>query len=161
DAWNNVTFTAGEVKNPRRNLPLSLVFGTGMVIVLYLLANFAYLAALPLRGDPQLANELKVEAKAAASPAEKAAVTAKYDEAAFALGIDQARGDRVGTAVLQRASPKLGVPFMALAIMISTFGCVNGMTLMGARLYYAMAQDRLFFQSVGRLNQRGVPAAGL
>jgi APA family basic amino acid/polyamine antiporter len=162
DAWNNVTFTAGEVKNPRRNLPLSLVLGTGMVIALYLLANVAYLAALPLQGDPKLAAQLKAEADAAKNdPERKAAVNAKYEQATFALGIDHARDDRVGTAVLQLASPRLGVPFMAVAIMISTFGCVNGMTLMGARLYYAMAQDRLFFQSVGRLNRRGVPAAGL
>jgi len=77
------------------------------------------------------------------------------------LGIDHARNDRVATAALQLVSPKLGVPFMALAIMISTFGCVNGMTLMGARLYYAMAQDGLFFKNVGRLNRNGVPAAGL
>lgn len=79
----------------------------------------------------------------------------------FERGIAYARDDRVGTAALQLASPRFGVPFMAVAIMISTFGCVNGMILMGARLYYAMARDNLFFQSVGRLNSRGVPAAGL
>jgi APA family basic amino acid/polyamine antiporter len=138
-----------------------LVVGTGLVIALYLLANVAYLAALPLQGDQKLAKQLTAEAEAAKTPAEKAAVNAKYEEATFALGIDHARDDRVGTAVLQLASPRLGVPFMAIAIMISTFGCVNGMTLMGARLYYAMAQDGLFFQSVGRLNRRSVPAAGL
>src|SRR5581483_4628068 len=82
-------------------------------------------------------------------------------EATFARGIDGAKDDRVGTAVLERASPHFGVPLMAVAIMISTFGCVNGMVLMGARLYYAMAQDGLFFRSVGQLNRRGVPAAGL
>ncbi len=125
DAWNNVTFTAGEVRNPSRNLPLSLAVGTGLVIVLYLLANLAYLAALPVSG------------------------------------IAAAKDDRVATAVMSIASPNLGVQFMALAIMVSTFGCVNGMALMGARLYYAMARDGLFFQSVGRLNRRGVPAAGL
>jgi APA family basic amino acid/polyamine antiporter len=161
DAWNNVTFTAGEVKNPRRNLPLSLVLGTGLVIALYLLANIAYLAALPLRGDPTLAKQLSAAIDAAETPEQKEAANAKFDQSTFALGIDHARDDRVGTAVLQLASPRLGVPFMAIAIMISTFGCVNGLTLMGARLCYAMAKDRLFFESVGRLNRRGVPAAGL
>ena len=231
DAWNQVTFTAAETRNPRRNLPWSLFLGTGMVILLYILANVAYLAALPLRGDElgslrQAANarekevavaacelELKrhlaaealiladiAEAKAAirrmeatgkedaAGPIRKAIAereTALYlvlgrheaqqvkcqqvreelekalaDEA-FHRGIDHARDDRVGTAVLERASPHLGVPLMALAIMISAFGCVNGMVLMGARLYYAMAQDRLFFRPAGVLNSRGVPAWGL
>jgi APA family basic amino acid/polyamine antiporter len=136
DAWNNITFTAGEIRNPRRNLPLSLALGTGLVIVLYLLANLAYLAALPIQGDPTGATT-------------------------FERGIAHAKDDRVGTAVLELAAPSLGVPFMAIAIMISTFGCVNGMTLMGARLYYAMAKDNLFFYSVGRLNRRGVPAMGL
>jgi APA family basic amino acid/polyamine antiporter len=136
DAWNNVTFTAGEVKNPRRNLARSMALGTGMVILLYLAANVAYLTALPLRGDAKATD-------------------------AFSRGIDHAADDRVATAVMELGSPRFGVSFMAVAIMISTFGCVNGMTLMGARLYYAMAQDNLFFASVGRLNQRGVPAAGL
>jgi APA family basic amino acid/polyamine antiporter len=136
DAWNNVTFTAGEVKNPRRNLPLSLLLGTTLVIGLYLLANLAYLAALPLQGSSD-----------GAGPMER--------------GIAHARDDRVGTAVLEMVSPGFGVPLMAVAIMISTFGCVNGMILMGARLYYAMARDRLFFRSIGQLNPRGVPAAGL
>jgi APA family basic amino acid/polyamine antiporter len=136
DAWNNVTFVAGEVKDPRRTLAWSLVLGAGLVIGLYLLANLAYLAALPVQGDPA-------------------------GETPFARGIAHARDDRVGTVVLELAAPRLGVPFMAVAIMISTFGCVNGMILMGARLYYAMAQDNLFFRAVGRLNRRGVPAAGL
>lgn len=136
DAWNNVTFTAGEVRDPHRNLPRSLALGTGLVIVLYLLANLAYLAALPLAGKAD-----------AATP--------------FERGIAHAQGERVATAVMEIASPGWGVPFMAAAIMVSTFGCVNGMTLMGGRLYYAMARDGLFFQSVGRLNRRGVPAAGL
>jgi APA family basic amino acid/polyamine antiporter len=136
DAWNNVTFTAGEVRDPRRTLARSLVLGAGLVIVLYLLANLAYLAALPLQGS-----------KDGATP--------------FERGIAHAKDDRVGTAVLELASPQFGVPLMAIAIMISTFGCVNGIALMGARLYYAMAQDRLFFASVGRLNSRGVPAVGL
>src|SRR5262249_59259021 len=76
-------------------------------------------------------------------------------------GIAYAKDDRVATAVLELASPRFGAPFMAVAIMISTFGCVNGMVLMGARLYYVMAKDNLFFQSVGVLNKRSVPAVGL
>jgi APA family basic amino acid/polyamine antiporter len=126
DSWNNVTFTAGETKDPKRSLPRSLALGTSMVIGLYLLANIAYLASLPID-----------------------------------TGIAHAKDDRVGTAVLERVSPTLGVTLMAITIMISTFGCVNGLVLAGARLYYAMAQDRLFFASVGRLSARGVPAAGL
>lgn len=161
DAWNNITFTAGEIKNPRRNLPLSLALGVGAVMLLYLLANAAYMVDLPVKGDTALAEQLEKEAAAAQTPEERAAVTEKYQDATSQLGISHARDDRVGTAVLQTASPKFGVPFMAIAIMISTFGCVNGMILMGARLYYAMAQDGLFFQSVGKLNSRGVPAAGL
>jgi APA family basic amino acid/polyamine antiporter len=136
DAWNNVTFTAGEIKDPRRNLPLSLFFGTVLVIALYLAANLAYVVSLPVQGNPD-----------GASPLER--------------GIAHAKDDRVGTAVFELISPKLGVTVMAVAIMISTFGCVNGMILMGARLYYAMARDGLFFKSTGRLNARGVPAAAL
>jgi APA family basic amino acid/polyamine antiporter len=125
DAWNNVTFTASEVKQPERTVPMSLILGPTLVIVLYLLANVAYLATLSI---PEIQN---------------------------------APDDRVATAVMERASQGLGVPFMAVAVMISTFGCVNGMILMGARLYYAMARDGLFFSQVGTLNPQGVPAAGL
>ena len=136
DAWNNVTFIAAELKDPRKVLPRCLVLGTVLVIALYILANVAYLVALPVQGSVD-------------------GVTP------FAQGIAHARDDRVGTAVLELVSPGLGVPLMAIAIMVSTFGCVNGMAQMGARLYWAMARDSLFFQSVGRLNRRGVPAAGL
>jgi APA family basic amino acid/polyamine antiporter len=136
DAWHNITFTAGEVKDPRRNLPLSMLMGTGLVITLYLLANLAYMAALPVEGMP-----------GGATPLER--------------GIAYAKDDRVGTAVLELASPTLGVRLMAAAIMISTFGSMNGLILMGARLYYAMAQDGVFFRTVGQLNRRAVPAAGL
>jgi APA family basic amino acid/polyamine antiporter len=142
-----VTFTAGEVRNPRRNLPLSLAIGTGVVIVLYLLANVAYLAALPVTGSPELAKRLEDNGQ--------------HSEAVLARGISHSQDDRVGAAVLARAWPKFGLPAIAIAVMISTFGCVNGMILMGARLYYAMARDGLFFRSVGKLNRRGVPAAGL
>ncbi len=136
DAWNNVTYVAGEVKNPRRTLPWGLFLGTGLVVVLYLLANFAYLAVLPLHGTEDAST-------------------------AFLRGIDHAEKDRVATAVLEQVSPQFGVSLMALAIMVSTFGCDNGLILTGPRLYYAMAHDGLFFRSVGRLNWAGVPAAGL
>jgi APA family basic amino acid/polyamine antiporter len=156
DSWNNVTFTAGETKDPKRNLPRSLALGTTIVITLYVLANVAYLAALPINGDEQKAKELETKASGyrTANPELQA-------ELVKIRGIDHAKDDRVGTAVLERASPNLGVPLMAIAIMISTFGCVNGLVLMGPRLYWAMAQDGVFFRSVGRLNARGVPAVGL
>jgi APA family basic amino acid/polyamine antiporter len=125
DAWNNITFTAGEVKEPRRNIPLSLAFGTVIVIGLYLLANVAYLVTLP------------------------------FSE------IQHAPGDRVATATLNVIFPGLGPTIMAIGIMVSTFGCTNGLILAGARAYYAMARDGLFFGSVGRLNSAKVPAWGL
>src|SRR5262249_61426496 len=118
----------------------------------------AYLAALPLHGDVKAAEAQEAQAKATTTPEEAQKLRA---EAAFARGIEHGKDDRVGTAVLERASPNFGVPLMAVAIMISTFGCVNGLTLMGARLYYAMARDGLFFRSVGRLNGNHVPAVGL
>jgi APA family basic amino acid/polyamine antiporter len=137
DAWNNVTFTAGEIKNPRRNVPLSLALGVGFVLVVYFLASAAYLMVLPLRGDPRGAT-------------------------VFARGIQYASEDRIGAAVLQQIFPHVGGYLMAAAILISTFGCANGMTLAGARVYYAMAQDRLFFESVGKLHPRfRTPMAGL
>ncbi len=125
DAWNNVTFTAGEVRQPRRNLPLSLALGTSSVLVLYLLANLAYLVTLPL------------------------------------ADIQQAESGRVATVMLARIFPTAGEPLMAAAIMISTFGCNNGLILAGARAYYAMARDGLFFARAGRLNAARVPAWGL
>ncbi len=125
DAWNNITFTAGEVKDPKRNIPLSLALGTAIVITAYLLCNIAYLVALPLDG------------------------------------IQRAPSDRVATAMLQTVFPGLGVTLMAVAIMISTFGCMNGLVLSGARAYYAMAKDKLFFDRAGELNKAGVPAWAL
>jgi APA family basic amino acid/polyamine antiporter len=154
DAWNNVTFVAHEVKNPQRTLPWGLFLGTSIVILLYLLANLAYLSALKLEGEFDVPAAGSGFAFTAAEPLAKQTYTGMR-------GIDHARDDRVGTAVLEVASPQLGVPLMAVIIMISTVGCVNGLTLMGPRLYYAMARDGLFFQSVGKLNPRGVPAAGL
>jgi APA family basic amino acid/polyamine antiporter len=161
DAWHNVTFTAGEVRNPRRNLPLSLAMGAGMVTVLYLLANVAYLSALPLRGNEERAQQLERVAKIAEKEGLQDEAQAKLREATFERGIDNAKDHRVGTALMELVWPRYGAPFMAVAIMLSTFGCANGLILMGARLYYAMARDGLFFQSVGRLNSHGVPAAGL
>jgi len=125
DAWNNITFTAGEVKEPRRNVPLSLALGTILVITLYLLANVAYLAALP------------------------------WD------AIQNAPSDRVASETANVIFPGAGATIMAVAIMISTFGCNNGLILAGARAYYAMARDGLFFRKVGHLNKNHVPAWGL
>ena len=125
DAWNNITFTAGEVKNPRRDIPISLAAGTAIVITLYFLANIAYLSTLTLHQ------------------------------------IQNAPDDRVATATLAVIFGPSGAILMALAIMISTFGCANGLILAGARVYYAMAQDGLFFRSIGRLNENHVPAMGL
>jgi APA family basic amino acid/polyamine antiporter len=129
DAWNNVTFTAGEIRNPKRNLPLSLAVGTGVVLLLYVLCNFVFLNVLPLVGNPHAAT-----------------ITGR--------GIQYATEDRVATAVMERAFAGHGAKLMAAAILISTFGCANGMLLAGARVYYAMSRDGLFFKSVGKLNER-------
>ncbi len=160
DAWNNVTFTASEVREPRRNLPLSLMMGTGLVTALYLLANVAYLTALPLKADPAKREAIKQDVDLGKKAPEDAKAIAE-NATATERGIEFAREDRVGTAVMDVASPRYGAWIMAVAIMISTFGCVNGLILMGARLYYAMARDDLFFQRVGTLNRNGVPQAGL
>ncbi|HKS41572.1 MAG TPA: APC family permease, partial [Blastocatellia bacterium] len=125
DAWNNITFTAGEVKDPKRNIPLSLAFGTFLVIGLYLLANIAYLVTLPFET------------------------------------IQTVPSDRVASATADVIFPGAGARIMAVAIMISTFGCNNGLILAGARAYWAMARDGLFFKSSGQLNGAHVPAWGL
>ena len=136
DAWNNVTFTAGEIQNPQRTLPLSLLGGTVVVMVLYCLTNLAYLCLLPLEG-----------VAAGATVVEQ--------------GIQYAAEDRVATAAASIIFGPSAVAIMAVAIMVSTFGCLNGLILAGPRLYYAMAQDQLFFARTGRLNLAGVPAGGL
>jgi basic amino acid/polyamine antiporter, APA family len=139
DAWNNVTFIAGEVRSPERNLPRALALGTGGVLLLYLLANVAYLAALP--------------------------VVRPFDDLdtpkAFHDGIANASNDRVATAMVETFWQNGGAQAMAIAIMISAFGCANGLILSGARLLYAMGRDGLFFRPVGTLNRRQVPAVGL
>ena len=136
DAWNNVTFAAAEVQNPRRNLPLALVFGTGLVSLLYILANVSYLQVLPLHGAADGATVL-------------------------ARGISHATQDRVGTAAAEQVFGPSGATFMAIAILISTFGCNNGLILAGARVYWAMARDRLFFRRAGTLNAKAVPSFAL
>jgi basic amino acid/polyamine antiporter, APA family len=137
DAWNNVTFTAGEIRNPKRNLPLSLAIGTGVVLLLYVLCNFVYLSVLPMMGDPSATT-------------------------IAGRGIQFASEDRVATAVMEQAFAGYGAKLMAAAILVSTFGCVNGMLLAGARVYYAMSRDGLFFKSVGRLSERsGTPVNSL
>ena len=136
DAWNNITFTAGEVINPRKNIPLSLFLGTLLVTLLYILANFVYLSVLPLRGDP-----------AGQTIAER--------------GIAFAVHDRLGTATLAGIFGNYAAVIMAAFIVISTFGCNNGLILAGARVYYAMAKDNLFFTRVGNLNSKGVPSTAL
>jgi APA family basic amino acid/polyamine antiporter len=137
DAWNNITFTAGEVKNPKRNLPLSLILGTGFVLSVYFLVSVGYLLVLPMHGDP-------------------------HGATAMARGIQYAADERVATAALGQIFPAGGAFLMAGAILISTFGCANGMTLAGARVYYAMSQDGLFFKSVGKLHPKyKTPVIGL
>lgn len=136
DAWNNITFTAGEVSNPKRNIPLSLALGTGIVILIYLLANIGYLLVLPLTGSPQAAD-------------------------AAGRGIQFAMSDRVGTAAASVVFGESAAVIMAMMIMISTFGCNNGLILAGARVYYAMAIDGLFFKKAGVLNNKSVPGAAL
>jgi APA family basic amino acid/polyamine antiporter len=138
DAWNNVTFIAGEMKNPRRNIPLSLALGTCIVTALYISANLAYLALLPLKGDPNATDVI-------------------------GQGIQFAGGgtDRVGTAAASMIFGSLAAALMAGLIMISTFGCNNGLILAGARVYYAMAQEGLFFKKAGTLNKFGVPGFAL
>ncbi|MBK9406762.1 MAG: amino acid permease [Gemmatimonadetes bacterium] len=136
DAWNNVTFAAAEVHNPQKNLPLALLLGTGLVSALYIMANVSYLNALPMAGDPN-------------------GVTS------VARGIQYATQDRVGTALMESVFGPNGTTLMAIAILISTFGCNNGLILAGSRVYWAMARDGLFFQRAGSLNARGVPAFAL
>ena len=125
DAWNNIGFTAAEVKNPKRDVALSMAIGTVIVMTLYLLSNLAYLCALPLEQ------------------------------------IQTARDDRVATAALSAIFGAKGAWMMAVAIIVSTFGCNNGLILAGSRVAYAMAKDGLFFRATGKLNDKGVPGTAL
>ncbi len=136
DAWNNITFAAGEVVDPKRTIPLSLGLGTGLVCLLYVLANVSYVAVLPVAGDPHAAD-------------------------ALGRGIQFAADERVGTAVASVVFGHAGAGLMAALILFSTFGCNNGLILAGARVYYAMAHDGLFFGGAKRLNRQGVPGTAL
>lgn len=125
DAWNNITFIAGEVKNPKRNIGLSLFLGTLIVTVIYVLANLVYLAVLPLQE------------------------------------IATADKDRVAVAASSVIFGNIGTVIIALMIMVSTFGCNNGLILAGARVYHTMANDGLFFKKTASLNKHAVPEFGL
>jgi APA family basic amino acid/polyamine antiporter len=142
DAWGNVTFTASEVRNPRRNLPLALGLGTGLVIGLYLLTNLAYMFQLPV-----LPNSTLSEAQSAT--------------AVFSRGISGAANDRVATAAMEMVWGESGALITAILVIISTFGCANGLILTGARVIYAMSRDHLFLAAAGRLNRFAVPAVAL
>ncbi|GIW42894.1 MAG: amino acid transporter [Candidatus Binatia bacterium] len=136
DAWNNITFAAAEVKHPERNIAASLVIGAGGVTVLYILANASYLAVLPLWG-----------AAGGSNPLER--------------GIQYANNDRVASAMMEVLFGSTGNLLMSAAIMVSTFGCANGLILSGARVYHAMAKDGLFFKAAGYLNVYRVPVVAL
>jgi APA family basic amino acid/polyamine antiporter len=136
DAWNNVTFIAGEIKDPKKNIPRSLFLGTLIVTIIYILANVAYLSLLPMQGTPDSGSVLR-------------------------NGIMFANEDRVGTAAANMIIGNVGVFVMAGLIMVSTFGCNSGLILSGGRLFYAMAKDGLFFKRAGELNANDVPARAL
>ena len=125
DSWNNVTFIAGEIKNPQRNIGLSLFFGTLIVTLIYVTANLMYLHVLPLQQ------------------------------------IAYAENDRVAVTAANAIFGNAGTIVIAVMIMISTFGCNNGLILAGARVYYTMAKDGLFFKKTGELNKNAVPEYAL
>jgi basic amino acid/polyamine antiporter, APA family len=132
DAWYNVTYISGEVINPKRNVPLSLFFGTLLVSVLYLIVNFVYIKVLPLSGSPDGADVLS-------------------------RGIQFATDDRVATSAMSVVFGDYAAIIMAIFIIISTFGCNHGLIMAGPRVYYAMAMDGLFFKKVAEINKNGVP----
>lgn len=137
DAWNNITFAGEEVKEPEKVLPKSLALGTLVVVVIYLLANLVYLLLIPLHGSVNASDII-------------------------GKGIQYAAEDRVGTAAAEIIFGPVGKGIMAGAIMVSIFGCLNGLILAGARVYYAMAKDGLFFKKAGILHKlTGVPVFGL
>lgn len=132
DAWYNVTYISGEVINPKRTVPLSLIFGTLIVSVIYLFINWVYIRILPLSGSPDGTDVL-------------------------ARGIQFATDDRVATSAMSVVFGDYAAIIMAIFVMISTFGCNHGLILAGPRVYYAMATDGLFFKRVARINKKGVP----
>jgi basic amino acid/polyamine antiporter, APA family len=136
DAWNNVTFIAGEIKDPKRNIPRSLLLGTTIVTILYIMTNISYLSLIPLKGSPTGTD-------------------------ALSQGIMFAANDRVATGAAAMIFGDTSVKIMAILIIISTFGCISGLVLAGARVYYAMAKDGLFFKQAGELNDAGVPGKAL
>jgi basic amino acid/polyamine antiporter, APA family len=136
DSWNNIGFSGDEIVNPKRTIVLSMVIGSAIVMGLYLIINLVYLLVLPLNGDPNATD-------------------------AIGQGIKYASNDRVATAVAEVIGGYPATVGIAILIMISTFGCNNGAILSGARVYYAIAKDGLFFQKMGHLNKNGVPAAAL
>ena len=135
-AWDTVTYTAGETINPKKNIPLSLTIGVGIVTLLYVLVNISYLSVLPFHGN---INGVDVSSR----------------------GIQFASNDRVGIACAQMIFGNSGALIMAVLIMVSTFGCNNGIILSTARVYYAMAKDGLFFKKAGELNKNSVPEYAL
>jgi basic amino acid/polyamine antiporter, APA family len=136
DAWNNVTFIAGEIKDPKKNIPRSLFLGTLIVTIIYILANIAYLALLPMNGSA-------------------------ISDSVAGNGIMFAAQDRVGAAAANVIMGNIGVFAMAGLIMVSTFGCNSGLILSGGRLFYAMSKDGLFFKKASELNTNNVPAKAL
>ncbi len=135
DAWNNITFIAGEVRQPERTIPRGLLYGVVLVTALYLSANVAYLNLLPFGSNPASNEE--------------------------SLSIMHAPSERVGTAAMHVLLGSTGAVVMAVLIMVSTFGCNNGLILAGARAYWAMAKDKVFFAGAGELTSRQVPSKGL
>ena len=132
DAWYSVTYLSGEVVNPKRNVPLSLFFGALIVSVMYILTNYIYIKILPLSGSPGGADVIS-------------------------RGIQYATDDRVATSAMSVVFGNYAAIIMAIFIMISTFGCNNGLIMTAPRVYYAMAKDGLFFRKAGELNKNGVP----
>jgi APA family basic amino acid/polyamine antiporter len=136
DAWNNVTFIASEIKNPKKNIPRSLFLGTLIVTIVYLLANLAYLALIPLKGSAMGVDVMS-------------------------QGLQFVPNDRVGAAAAEMIVGPIGVSIMAILILVSTFGCNNGLILAGSRLFYAMAKDGLFFKKAKKINKHDVPSYAL
>jgi APA family basic amino acid/polyamine antiporter len=135
-AWNNVTFASQDFEHPQKTIAKGLVYGSALVCALYLLTNFAYLAILPLQGDPN-------------------------GTTSYLRGIMFASQDRLGSAALQTVLGNIGALVMAILIMISTFGCNNGIILAGGRLFEAMAHDKLFFKKAAEVNKNNAPAYSL